>query len=123
MAVRWTTLFTLVTGTISLVIWGRELAIGIACGALLGLANLTLLGRALMQLVANSERHRPAPGSKWILPGVLLVKWPLLLLALAGILWYLPARPEGVAFGVLLSLLGAALAARRSQASGSETDP
>jgi hypothetical protein len=39
-----------------------------------------------------------------------LLKWPLLGLALAGILWYMPARPEGVALGVVLSLAAAVLA-------------
>lgn len=40
-----------------------------------------------------------------------LLKWPLVGLALAGILWYMPARPEGVALGVVLSLAAAVLAA------------
>lgn len=115
MAVRWTTILTVASAVISGLTWGADFALGIALGALLGLVNLALLGTALAKLLPDAGRHRPAPGSRFALPGILLVKWPLLLLALAGILWYLPARPEGLAFGFLLSLVGAAIAALRIQ--------
>jgi hypothetical protein len=93
---------------------GGEMALGIALGALLGVANLWLLSRAISVMVRSADEHRPTPGQKWALPGVLLLKWPFLLLALAGILWYMPARPEGVAIGFGISLVGAAIAATRT---------
>ncbi len=92
-------------------VWGWPMAIGIAAGALLGLANLWFAARALDNVVKSAAQHRPAPGRRWALPGMLLVKWPLILLALWGILWYLPARAEGVALGVVIALAAASIAA------------
>jgi hypothetical protein len=91
---------------------GWPMSLGIALGALIGVANLAVLARALSGVVDRAEEHAPRPGQRYVLPGVLLLKWPVLLLALAGILWYMPARPEGVAIGVLLSLIGGAIASR-----------
>lgn len=99
---------------------GWEMALGVTVGAALGYANLWLAARALRGIVERPHEHRPAPGSKWALPAGLLLKWPLILLALWGILWYLPARPEGVALGVAIALAAASLAAlSRSKPSGS----
>ena len=51
-------------------------------------------------------------GSKgWLL----MAKLPLVALALTFILWYMPARPEGVAIGVLNGLLAAVYAGFRHQ--------
>lgn len=95
-------------------------ALGVVLGAALGYANLWMAARALRGIVASPHEHRPAPGSKWALPTALLVKWPLILLALFGILWYSPARPEGVALGVVIALAAASFAAlARSKPSGS----
>ena len=44
-----------------------------------------------------------------------LFRLPLVVLALVLILWYMPARPEGVALGVVLSLASAVFAALRSE--------
>lgn len=99
---------------------GGAMALGIAVGATLGYANLYFAARALRAIVSNPREHRPAPGTKWSLPAGLLLKWPLILLALGAILWYMPARPEGVALGVAISLAAASIAAlQRSKPSGS----
>lgn len=44
-----------------------------------------------------------------------LLRLPFVVLALVLILWYMPARPEGVALGVTLSLAAAVLAALRAE--------
>ncbi len=99
---------------------GFGMALGIVLGAALGYANVWMAAQALRGIVASPHEHRPAPGSKWALPAGLLVKWPLILLALFVILWYSPARPEGVALGVVIALAAASFAALvRSRPSGS----
>jgi len=119
----WTLGLVLVLGTISHLLFGREMSLGIALGALVGLANLWLLARALSTVLRSPQEYRPVGGRTWVLPGVLLLKWPFLLLALAGILWYMPARPEGVALGALLALVGASIAAiRGNRSNGSVSD-
>lgn len=107
----WTVGLVVVSGAISHAVWGREMSLGIALGALVGLANLWLLARALKTVLGNAQQYRPTAGATWVLPGVILLKWPLLLLALAMILWYMPARPQGVALGALLALVGASISA------------
>jgi hypothetical protein len=108
----WTTGLVAVTGAISLPLWGAEMSLGIALGALTGWVNLWLL--ALKVVFSNPEQYRPTGRRTWVLPGVMLLKWPFLLLALGFILWYMPARPEGVALGALLALVGASIAALRA---------
>jgi len=109
-----------VAGGSTAALWDPQIGLGIALGALVGLLNIALLARALTAVLSDPRRHRPArPGGR-ALPGLLLLKWPLVLVALAGILWYMPARPEGVAAGVILSLVAAAIAAR-PRASDSDT--
>jgi hypothetical protein len=113
-AARWTAALTAIAGAISLPWLGREMSLGIALGALLGWVNLWLLARAVRAMLRDPQQHRPTGRRTWVLPGVLLLKWPFILLALAGILWYMPARPEGVALGALLALVGASMAALRA---------
>jgi hypothetical protein len=50
---------------------------------------------------------------------LLMAKLPLVALALTCILWYMPARPEGVALGVLNGLLAAVYAGFRHQRNSS----
>ncbi len=116
----WTVGLTALTGAISLPLWGTEMSLGIALGALVGWINLWLLARAVGVMLRAPEQYRPTGARTWVLPGVLLLKWPFLLLALAFILWYMPARPEGVALGALLALVGASIAALRAKG---ETPP
>jgi hypothetical protein len=106
----WTAILVAIAGAISLPLFGGEMSLGIALGALLGWANLWLLAKAVKAMLRAPQQYRPGGQRTWVLPGVLLLKWPLLLLALAGILWYMPARPEGVAIGALLALVGASIA-------------
>jgi hypothetical protein len=110
----WTLGLGTAVSALGLVLFDAPMALGVALGALVGLANLWLLSRAISAALANAREHRPSPGQKWALPGVFLLKWPFVLLALGLILWYLPARPEGVGIGIGLSLLAAALAATRT---------
>ncbi|MCX4240357.1 hypothetical protein [Paraliomyxa miuraensis] len=110
-AAAWTAALAGLAGAISLPLFGRDMSLGIALGALVGWVNLWLLARALRVMLRDPHQHRPAAHQTWILPGVLLLKWPFILLALAGILWYMPARPEGVAVGALLALVGASIGA------------
>ena len=117
----WTVALVAVAGGISWWAFGQDIALGVALGALVGFANLVVLSRSLSKVLENPEQHRPAAGKKWVLPAVLLLKWPFLLLALGLILWYMPARPEGVAAGVALSLLAASIAAVRG-AKGTSAD-
>jgi hypothetical protein len=108
---RWTAALVGVWAGIAWLVSGREMALGVTLGALVGWANLVLLDRALYAVMRDPAAHRPVGARKWSLPLAFLVKWPLVLLALAVVLWYMPARPEGVAMGVLVSLAAAAMAA------------
>lgn len=110
----WTIGLVAIAGAISLPMVGPEMSLGIALGALVGWVNLWLLARALRVMLRDPSQYRPAGRRRWVLPGVLLLKWPFLLLALAFILWYMPARPEGVALGALLALVAASIAALRA---------
>lgn len=122
-AALYTGLMVAVAGAISLVVFGREMSLGIALGALVGWVNLWLLARALRVMLRDPQQYRPAGPRTWVLPGVLLLKWPFILLALALILWYMPARPEGVALGALLALVGASIAALRGNRSPASPGP
>lgn len=106
----WTLGLAALAGAISLPLAGSRMSMGIALGALVGWVNLWLLSKAVKVLLSNPQQYRPTGRQTWVLPGVMLLKWPLVLLALAFILWYMPARPEGVALGVLLALVGASIA-------------
>jgi hypothetical protein len=97
---------------------GWAMVVGLAAGAFVGLLNLWLGARALALLMPRlkpDSSSRPfgperAKDNRTALTLLLLMKWPLVLLALLGILWYLPARPEGVALGVAISLAAASIA-------------
>ena len=114
-AASWTLALLALAGGLAWWTLGKDMALGVALGALVGLLNLVVLSRSLSRVLANPEQHRPAPGKNWVLPAAVVLKWPFLLLVLGLILWYMPARPEGVAAGVLLSLLAATIAALRGK--------
>lgn len=122
-AAAWTTGLVVIAGTISHVLAGLDMSMGVALGALLGWVNLWLLAKALSTVLRNPEQYRPGSNRTWVLPGVILLKWPFILLALGLILWYMPARPEGVALGALLALVGASIAAIRGNRSSDEPNP
>jgi len=94
-----------------------EWAVGIALGALIFAANLVLFARDLIRVQERVEEEvldddsQPAVGFKGTKSGLRLI---LVALALAIILWYMPARPEGIVIGVCLVLVAAAIAARSS---------
>ena len=122
-AALWTTVMAAIAGAISLPLFGHEMSLGIALGALVGWVNLWLLARALRTMLRDPQQHRPTGQRTWVLPSVLLLKWPFILLALALILWYMPARPEGVALGALLALVGASIAAIRADRGAANRGP
>ena len=90
---------------------GHALALGVALGALFGMLNITALDWILTSLISRAQREKPSSRG-WSIPALLLLKWPVVLLALAGVLWYIPARPEGLAAGLILSLVAAVIAGR-----------
>jgi hypothetical protein len=111
----WTVVLAGIWAAIALALSGWPMALGVAAGALVGLANVWLIASTMTTLMRNANELR-APGRKrwaqqWTILGPLVMKWPLILLALFGVLWYLPARPEGVALGVAISLAAASIAA------------
>ena len=107
----WTVVLAGIWAAIVYAMSGWPMALGVALGALVGLANVWLIASTMTTLLRNANELR-APGRKrWALLGPLVAKWPLVLLALFGVLWYLPARPEGVALGVAISLAAASIAA------------
>ena len=107
----WTVVLAGIWAAIVYAMSGWPMALGVALGALVGLANVWLIASTMTTLLKNANELR-APGRKrWALLGPLVAKWPLVLLALFGVLWYLPARPEGVALGVAISLAAASIAA------------
>ena len=107
----WTALLAAGVGIPAAWLWGFEMGLGVVLGALLGLANFALMARALGSVLSSPHDYRPTRPGGWVLPGVLLLKWPLVLLALAVVLLYTPARAEGVGVGVILSLIAAVKAA------------
>ena len=88
------------------------LAVSIALGALVGLANFLLLAGSTAHAI---DRAAAPSGSTPGIGGATLLRIPLVLLALLGVLWYMPARPEGLAIGVLIVLISAVAAALRAK--------
>jgi lysylphosphatidylglycerol synthetase-like protein (DUF2156 family) len=104
------------------------LAITIALGAVIAGANFLLLARGIARAIDRAsqdpggqtanvgagESDRPheaaRPTENGLQSGLRLA---LLLLAMLGILWYMPARPEGLAVGVLIVLVAATIAGFR----------
>ena len=107
---QWTIALTTPVMLIGWLMWDFATALGILCGSALGALNFILLGRSMQKMFANPDEHR---GSKWTLPVTMLVKWPLILGALAIMMLYLPVSPQGVAIGAIVSLLGGTTAALR----------
>lgn len=109
---RWSALFGGVATVGGWILRDVGFALGVALGAALGWFNLWLLARALAQSVAEAEHYR---GRKWAIPAAILLKWPLVLLVIAGLALYTPAQPEGLALGFAISLVSATLAGLRGQ--------
>lgn len=107
---QWTVALTVPVTLAGWFLWDFGTALGILCGAGLGALNFILLGRSLQKMFGNPEDHR---GSKWAMPVAMLLKWPLILGALAIVMIYLPVSPQGVAIGALVSLAAGSTAALR----------
>jgi hypothetical protein len=109
---------------------GRDLAISIALGTLLGAANLMLLARgvgvAIDRTVAGIERtQRERDVSQGPLEPEDVLARPrgaggplrlaVILLLVAGVLMYPPTEPLGLAVGVVLVLVTTSVAAYRHE--------
>jgi hypothetical protein len=101
---------------------GWTMVVGLTAGAMVGFLNLWLVARALSLLIPRLPSGT-SKDNKTALTLLLLMKWPLVMLALLGILWYLPARPEGVALGIAISLAAASIAWLRRPAAPSADVP
>ncbi len=114
-AVRWTGGLTGIACVLALA-FADDLTFvwSIALGALLTMVNFVLLtitlGRSLGAPDLVLEDGTPKRRIRF---GVAL-RWPLFLVALVCILWYMPARPQGVVLGVVIGLTAAALAALKT---------
>ncbi len=106
---------------------GWPMVVGLVAGGLVGYLNLWLGARALALLIprlSGGAGKANLKDSRSALMLLLLMKWPVVLLALLGILWYLPARPEGVALGIAISLAAASIAwLRRPTAPADDAPP
>lgn len=107
---KWTIALTIPVMLLGWFLWDFATALGILCGSTLGGLNFLLLGRSLQRMFANPDEHR---GARWALPVTMLVKWPLILGALAIVMLYFPVSPQGVAIGALISLVAGATASLR----------
>ncbi|GEM_PF-2413811 len=97
--------------------WDPEFSLGIALGAFIASANILALGRGISRMLTHAvraqhehgaeSRKRPASGLSS------LVRMPALMVALVGILWYMPARPEGLAVGMTIALAATGIAIYR----------
>ncbi len=91
--------------------YSHDLAYTTALSALVMFLSMLWTARSLHRLFSSHlEEDLDSPRSS-VGAMLFMFKLPLLALALAGILWYMPRRPDGVLIGVLLTLLAAVIAA------------
>lgn len=110
-----------------------NLAIGVAIGVMLGAINFVLLARgvggAIDRTVAGVERavhergeRRERATDEGLEPQDVLgrphsaggsLRLALIVLLVAAILWFQPAEPAGLAIGIIITLIGASVAAHR----------
>lgn len=100
---------------ISWLLWDAGIALGIALTTPVSVLWIRSTASTVHDLVFDPKLREAdaAPSGGAALK--LLAKLPLVALALTLILWYMPARPEGVAIGVLNGLLAAIYAAIRQK--------
>lgn len=125
----WTLTLALAVAALTFVLAGRDQALSVVLGALLGLFNLQSLARAgfRMLLEAEAEPDATAARTSRFAPLLATLRWPATALATAAVLWYMPGRPEGLVAGVLIALVGFTAAALQSARElnhlGSDPDP
>lgn len=127
---RKTTIFTVVStlvgGAIGWLIADYRMALGILIGAAIAHANFHLSARTMSDAFDKAQRGTGdlTPGAipegkaadtveeraRKIRPSM-LIRLPFLAAALMAAIWFLPTRPEGIAFGVILALFSAVFAA------------
>jgi len=118
-------LLALVAAALTYVLAGRDQALSVVLGALLGLFNLQSLAHAgfRMLLAAEAEPDATAARTGRFAPLLATLRWPATALATAAVLWYMPGRPEGLVAGVLLALIGFTAAALQSARELNRPDP
>lgn len=121
----WTLTLALSVAALTYVLAGRDQALSVVLGALLGLFNLQSLARAgfRMLLAAEAEPDATAASTSRFAPLLATLRWPATALATAAVLWYMPGRPEGLVAGVLLALTGFTAAALQSARGLNHPDP
>ncbi len=109
----WTLTLGLAVALGTLVLAGREQAVSVLLGALIGLVNLQSLARAGFRVLieAEGEPDATAARTRRVAPLLAALRWPATALATAAVLWYMPGRPEGLVAGVLVALIGFTAAA------------
>jgi hypothetical protein len=123
-AIRWTCGLTAIACVLALLLADDfALVWSIALGALITLVNFVLLtvtlGRSMSAPDLVDDDGTPTRRIRF---GVAL-RWPVFLVALVFILWYMPARPLALAIGLVIGLAAAALAALAAKNRRSPSDP
>lgn len=121
----WTLTLTLAAAALTLVLAGRDQALSVVLGALLGLFNLQSLARAGFRVLLEAEAEPDATAARTsrFAPLLAALRWPATALATAAVLWYMPGRPEGLVAGVLIALTGFTAAALQSARELNHPDP
>lgn len=112
----WTLTLAAAAALATLLLAGRDQAVSVLLGALIGLLNLQSLARAGFRvlLAAEAEPDATAARTGRFAPLLAALRWPATALATAAVLWYMPGRPEGLVAGVLIALIGFTAAALQS---------
>jgi hypothetical protein len=136
-AIRYSSLFGAAACAVVAIAGWPSLAIAIAIGTLLGALNFVLLARgvggAIDRTVAGVERTKReletrTGGARDLEPSDVLdrphgagggFRLALSVLLVAGLLWFLPTEPAGLAIGIVITLVGASVAAHRLHRSSS----
>jgi hypothetical protein len=128
-AIRTSSLLGAIVCTAMVLAGWPSLAIGVAIGTLFGAINFVLLARgvggAIDRTVAGVERAQRelgATGEDGLEPKDVLgrplgaggsFRLALSVLLVAALLWFLPTSPAGLAMGIVITLVGASVAAHR----------
>jgi hypothetical protein len=118
----WTLTAAVVSTIAAALLWSGGQALGLACGVIIGLINLHLLGRAAFRMVEGTPEQLQAAAGQRFAPLMAALRWPLAALATAFVLWYMPGQPEGLAVGFSLAFLGFVLAGLASAPPGDDPD-